>query len=61
MSGVYSPSFHTELLTERRATFCAEMPVSNDTWDFYVVALQRMPKELEHEGENGHFSLIICL
>lgn len=46
---------------KERHSFCAEMPVSNDTWDFYVVALQRMPKELEHEGENGHFSLIICL
>lgn len=61
MSAVDFPSFHTELLTKGRATLSVQKCLCQMILGISVEALQRMPKELEHECENGHFSLIICL
>lgn len=61
MSAVDFPSFHTELLTKGRATPSLQKCLCQMILGISVEALQRMPKELEHECENGHFSLIICL
>lgn len=61
VSAVYFPSFHTELLTEGRATHSVQKCQCQMKLGISVEALQRMPKELEHECESGRFSLITCL